>query len=102
MENTIEAGTRILMARLQNENGYLDLCIKDEDRICAIMPLMFTCAIIADLDAYTIGDRWCYKNYKDAKAAFDAWDGKGEPTGWHRHPKTGRRLDENGNPYVMY
>lgn len=63
-----------------------------------IWPLMFTHAIIVgkmgDDDEYE--DRWCYHTYADAKAALDAWNGEGEPEGWHRHPPTGRRRDEYG------
>lgn len=46
-------------------------------------------------------NRWCYSSREKALAALEAWDGKGEPTGWHRHPYTGRRVDETGREYVM-
>ena len=38
-------------------------------------------------------DRWCYMTLNDARAAADIWDPftEAEPTGWHRHPRTGRR-----------
>lgn len=67
----------------------------------AIMPLAFTAAIVADLCEWGYGDRWCYKTYDAAKAALDAWDGTGEPKGWHRHPATGRRV-ENGVEVVYF
>ena len=38
-------------------------------------------------------DRWCYKTMSDALNAATVWDPttEAEPTGWHRHPLTGRR-----------
>ena len=39
--------------------------------------------------AYRFEDRWCYHSYDAAKAALDAWDGEGKPTGWHRDPASG-------------
>lgn len=95
---------RSYLLRLAEENGYLDLTDKGDAGLCGIVPLMFTMAIVADIGQYGYEDRWCYKSYKDAKAAFDAWDGADgtEPTGWHRHPKTGRRRDENGNEEVYF
>jgi hypothetical protein len=50
-----------------------------------------------DIDRYGNGGCWCYPDYASALAALDAWDGEGEPLGWHRHPDTGRRR-ENGDP----
>ncbi len=66
-------------------------------RIAFIMPLMFTHAIIVARigDEYSYDDRWCYHAYASAKAALDAWDGVGEPIGWHRHPATGRRREND-------
>jgi hypothetical protein len=50
---------------------------------------------IGDQSGYI--DRWCYKTDALAQAALDAWDGVGEPTGWHRHPLSGRRVSDNPN-----
>jgi hypothetical protein len=60
----------------------------------AIRRLMFTHAIVVGRigDFTSLIDRWCYKDYDSAKTALEAWDGNGEPTGWHRHPATGRRV----------
>lgn len=59
----------------------------------AINPLIFTHAIIIGKigDRCGIDDRWCYESYEKALAALTAWDGIGEPQGWHRHPASGRR-----------
>lgn len=94
-----------LVQAIAEANGYLHVCEKGDAGICALMPLMYTFAIISECNMYGYGNRWCYHNYADAKAAFDAWDGKDgtEPTGWHRHPATGRRVDEKtGEIYVCY
>ena len=84
-----------------SEHGYSDLTHKgDEAGWCCIGKFLFTYAILSDLHSFYYEDRWCYDSYEKAKAALEAWDGTGEPTGWHRHPATGRRVDENGNTYV--
>jgi hypothetical protein len=61
---------------------------------------MFTQAIITDIDAWGYNDRWCYHSHLAAAQALEGWDGDGEPEGWHRHPKTGRRRDEDGNEWI--
>lgn len=62
-------------------------------RYAAIIPFLFTTAIIRGMLDNPIGydDRWCYETKEAAEKAFEAWDGNGEPDGWHRHPSTGRR-----------
>lgn len=71
-------------------------------RYAAIFDFMFTEGIIVgrigDRDQYD--DRWCYERGK-AEAALEAWDGTGEPQGWHRHPATGRRRPD-GNADEEY
>ena len=80
------------------EYGYTDYVEFPNENNACINRLMFTYALISELtESGMYGDRWCYHSYEAAKAALDAWDGEGEPTGWHRHPTTGRRR-ENGDP----
>lgn len=89
---------------LIRECGYLHVRrLPDGKRFAAIMPLMFTYAIVTvrDGDFNSTADRWCYHNLHDACTALDAWDGTGEPTGWHRHPATGRRRP-NGDATQEY
>lgn len=50
-------------------------------------------------------DGWCYETIGQAITGLEAWDPEKdpEPTGWFRHPFTGRRR-EGGDPakeYVM-
>lgn len=69
----------------------------------AIMPLLFTQAIIVFSNKYFVDDRWCYHSFEDAEKALDGWqarDFEGEPDGWHRHPSTGRRR-KDGVEYVQ-
>jgi hypothetical protein len=63
----------------------------------AIRPMMFTTAIVTGrmFDRIGYDDRWCYHDMASAQAALDAWDGTGEPEGWHRHPGTGRRVSRS-------
>lgn len=76
----------------------------DDKTYVAIIPFLYTCAVIvgdvSDDSGYR--DRWCYHGFEAALAAFEAWDGQGEPPGWHRHPSSGRRRPEGdaGREYV--
>ncbi len=71
-------------------------------RYAALLRLNFTHAIVVGRigNLVTYDDRWCYSTRAAAEEALEAWDGKGEPTGWHRHPATGRRVDKDGNAFV--
>lgn len=62
-----------------------------------IVRFMFTTGIVTGKigDRFGYADRWCYRSVDHAKTALDAWDGTGEPTGWHRHPDSGRRVSES-------
>lgn len=35
-------------------------------------------------------DAWCYQDEAAVHAAFENWDGIGEPAGWNKHPTSGR------------
>ena len=71
-----------------------------EDRWLGIERLMFhwTMKIGTVGDYYGYDDRYCYSDVKLALYAAAEWADRGfegEPLGWHRHPKSGRRR-ENG------
>jgi len=64
----------------------------------AILPLIYTFAIIKGYYGLAVyEDRWCYSDLTKALRAYDAWNGQGEPDGWHRHPTSGRRRAD-GDP----
>lgn len=87
---------------LSEAAGYMDLCQRGEAGWVAIRPLMFTYAIISGIDELSHEGRWCYRDYASAKRALDAWDGTGEPVGWHRHPASGRRVREDGSMEIAF
>jgi len=85
---------------LCDRNGYTDYRVfadGQEYTNACLTRLMFTWAILADLDEWGYEDRWCFSSLAGAQLALAAWDGNGEPQGWHRHPGTGRRR-EGGDP----
>lgn len=84
--------------------GYTHLKpIRNGTQWVGLCRFMFTTAIVmGNMDNdFGYEDRWCYHSYEDAQKALDAWDGAGEPDGWHRHPTSGRRR-QNGLETVNY
>ncbi len=75
----------------------------DEFIYVAIKPLLYHWTMIVGIIGDKMGyeDRWCYANQELAEKAIREWDGVGDPEGWHRHPKSGRRR-ENGDPSKEY
>jgi hypothetical protein len=68
----------------------------DEDRYVAVVPMLFTWRLIVGRVNEVLSghdDGWCYRTPEKAVVAADAWSGEGEPTGWHRHPASGRRRE---------
>lgn len=80
------------------ECGYLAIKALPDDRYAAVSPMLFTSAVVTGLigDESGYSDRWCYANTPTAVLALNAWDGTGEPLGWHRHPRSGRRVAQTG------
>lgn len=87
--------------QLRQEPSYQHIEVKGEAGICCLHRFMYTWAILSGLNNCGHEDRWCFHDYEKAKTAYDSWDGSGEPTGWHRHPDSGRRRD-NGDPATEY
>lgn len=81
---------------LTTEGGYEEVCVLPGRRYAVLFRFMFTWAILeGDIgDRLGYRDRWCYSSRDKALAALKDWDGHGEPTGWHRHPPSGRRRPE--------
>lgn len=73
-----------------------------DGRIAWVFPMLFTARIGVGLPtSRTLDDAWCYEEPSAALAAMHAWDGEGEPDGWHRHPSSGRRRP-GGDPNKEY
>lgn len=88
-------------------NGYELIRIMPDGSIAATVAFLFTDAIITGIGLTGYEDRWCFKKVPfrlHAKAALLAWSGDDhtEPQGWHRHPGSGRRRDEDGNETINY
>ena len=66
-------------------------------RFACVARMMFTHALLVGRIGDRVGyaDRWCYRSEAAAYKALQAWDGTGEPTGWVRHPDSGRRVSES-------
>ena len=47
-------------------------------------------------------DRYCYHDHDAAWRAVLGWNGKGDPEGWYRHPRSGRRRPDGDidNEYI--
>lgn len=83
--------------------GYLHPVYRISEGWCGILKLMFTHAIVSEINQTGYGDRWCYKSEADAKDALMRWSELAEePKGWHRHPGTGRRIDSQGNLTINF
>lgn len=80
---------------------YRDIKILPDGTVCGLHRFIYTWGLMIGLDLYGYADRYCYASLEAAQAALKAWNGDGEPTGWHRHPDTGRRRDlETGREWV--
>jgi hypothetical protein len=66
-----------------------------------ILPKLFTHAVVVGRIGDYIGfdDLWCYTTEVAATTALNAWDGRGEPTGWVRHPASGRRVSQSPDEF---
>lgn len=88
---------------LRNQNPMIVfLEDRDDGTWVSLERLMFhytiKIGVIGDQTGYE--DRWCVGDRSNAIASWDEWKSRGwadEPTGWNRHPKSGRRR-ENGDP----
>lgn len=64
-----------------------------DGRIVGVHRLMFHWTLHYGLDWAGYEGRYCYMTFEGAVAAAEAWDGTGDPGGWHKHPPTKRRRD---------
>lgn len=59
-----------------------------------VQRMIYTTRIcVGVIGAISVDDVWCYHEYDDAMAEAMRWDPatEPEPSGWHRHPPSGRR-----------
>lgn len=82
--------------------GYLAPKNMPDGSQAALMPLIYTVALVHGITPHGYEDRWCYGSMEKALSALAQWDGNEEPQGWHRHPSSGRRVDEQGNISINY
>jgi hypothetical protein len=90
----------------QLKSWYYYVEVYGDGNYVAYYPLLMHWTIISGhLDlTYGYEDRWCFGDQKNVEDCFNAWKAKdfnGEPEGWVRHPKTGRRRI-NGDPATEY
>ena len=63
-----------------------------DGRVIAVERLFGRQALLALRASWShVQDGWVYASLETALAAATAWDGREEPSGWVRHPKSGRR-----------
>lgn len=80
---------------------YVYFRVLPDGRLCGVARLMFHWTMHVDIDAVGYADRYCYETLDGAIKALDAWSGKGDPEGWHRHLKSGRRRNlKTGEEWV--
>ena len=87
-------------APAQWDHGFLYRRDLGDGRAVWIYRMIYTWAVcIGTIGDREYDDRWCYMTLNDARAAMDIWDPltQPEPTGWHRHPGSGRRRPD-GDP----
>lgn len=75
-----------------------------DGRVLDVVPLTFGRArllLSADGATVFVDDCWCYDSPLRAVIEQVGWDGDGEPTGWMRHPASGRRRP-GGDPHQEY
>ena len=72
---------------------YSFMKVLPDGRICGTFRLLFHYSLQVDLNEYGYEDIYCYDHLAVAALALVAWDGTGDPIGWIRHPRTGRRAD---------
>lgn len=77
--------------------GYWFVVPLDDEHYACLCQFAYSCAILKGrwFDRYVHEDRWCYTDAEAATRGMIEWfladPRPSEPTGWHRHPMSGRR-----------
>lgn len=67
----------------QQENGYIALRTLDDGTVIGLFPLLFTLAIIMDIEPLGYGRRFCFEDRERAVAEFSKLQsGDDEPDGY--------------------
>jgi hypothetical protein len=72
-----------------------------DGRVAAIMPMGAIDVLAVDINPWGHNDPYYYRSGGSAAQALLAWDGELEPSGWFRHPPSGRRRVD-GDPATEY
>lgn len=62
-----------------------------DGRLAGVKRLMYHWTLQVGIDQWGYADSYCYQTLQAAVIGLTAWEGEGDPVGWHRNPKTGRR-----------
>jgi hypothetical protein len=74
-----------------------------DGRLIGVHQFMFTWGFHIDINEYGYEDRYCFHDREKAINSMLKYDGVTEPTGWHRHPSSGRRRNlETGEEWIQY
>jgi hypothetical protein len=77
---------------LEMQPHYPMLWLHPNGEVSALHRLAYHWTVHQGIGEFGYRDRWCYDDAPAAINAFIEWDGEtGEPAGWKRHPRSGRR-----------
>jgi hypothetical protein len=77
-----------------NQRWYLHRRVLDDGRILTLEPMLggiLSLGVADGPERWHNIDRYCYDDHDAGWRAVLGWNGKGDPEGWHRHPRSGRR-----------
>lgn len=69
------------LTRILRENGYVAWRELNDGRVIGVSPMLYTFGLMVGCDEHGYQYRYCYERAADVRAAFDAWDGTGDPPG---------------------
>jgi hypothetical protein len=82
--------------------GYAYARVLLDGRLVCVEPLFARQALLVlTTPGLALQDGWIYASLEAALAAAKAWDATAEPSGWLRHPQSGRRRP-GGDPAREY
>jgi hypothetical protein len=80
-----------------DEVGYSHLRILPSGELIGVCRYLFTYGLTIGIALFGYRKRWCYGREKDAIAAMERWDGRGDPPGpWIKQKPKGLRSFGDG------